>query len=214
MIYYLPSCNFTAAHKDDSMKIRAWMKEHGVTVAGCCRPTQKILKEGDLVLHNCTSCNLITSEASPQADQMSVYEYLLNEESFPWPDFHGEEITVQDCWRARNNMNEMKAVRECLKRMNMVPVELESNYEKTTFDGPFLYTPVSKGNLVIAPVTYGKIAEEITPLSKEEIAEKMKDWVRQYTTERIAVYCNACLRGLEMTEVRGVHLLSLMLDNL
>lgn len=214
MIYYLPSCNFTAAHKDDSMKIRAWMKEHGVTVAGCCRPTQNLLKEGDLVLHNCTSCNLITLEASPRADQMSVYEYLLNEASFPWPDFHGEEITVQDCWRARNNMNEMKAVRECLKRMNMVPVELENNYEKTAFDGPFLYTPVSQANLKIAPKTYGKIAEEITPLPKEDIAGIMKEWVKQYTTERTAVYCNACLRGIEMTDAKGVHLLSLMIENL
>ena len=68
--------------------------------------------------------------------------------------------------------------------------------------------------LLRGSVTFGGKKYYVSGYSKEEIAEKMKEWVKQYTTQRTAVYCNACLRGIEMTDAEGVHLLSLMLGNL
>ena len=94
-----------------------------------------VVDDGDTVLTNCSSCAIITDEMSPQADEMSIYEYLLADESFPWPDYHGEVVTVQDCYRAAHKPAVQKAVRECLNRMNMRPAELEENYERTRFDG-------------------------------------------------------------------------------
>lgn len=215
MIYYLPSCRFTAANPETSAKLKKYLKEvKNITIAGCCRPTQKLLKEGDLVLNNCTSCALITEEASPQADVTSLYEYLLGDESFPWPDYHGEAITVQDCWRAREHASEQHAIRECLRRMNMVPVELEENFEKTTFDGLFLLRPIAPGNLQIAPKTYGPMQDIVTPLPPEEQKARMEEWVKQYKTDRTVVYCNSCLQGVRLGGADGVHVLELMSANL
>lgn len=97
MVYYEPSCKVKAAHPDASAKIQQYLREHDVTVVGCCRPSQKLYKTGDTVLYNCTSCALIVKEASPQAQSMSLYEYLLQDETFPWHDCKGEHLTVQDC---------------------------------------------------------------------------------------------------------------------
>lgn len=215
-VFYLPSCNFKAAHPEVSEKLQAYLRNKPDTeIAGCCRVSQDLFHEGDTVLTNCVSCAIITDEVSPQANEMSLYEYLLQDPLFPWPDHHGEKITVQDCYRTVHKPQVQKAVRECLLRMNMVPVEIEENYEKTRFDGPFRYTKMPSGNLKIAPVFFNKLNDEyIEVLPAEEQERIMKEWVRQYQTERVVVYCNSCLNGVKMGGANGVHLLDLAAENL
>ena len=95
---------------------------------------------------------------------------------FPWPDFHGEAITVQDCWRARRNPGLMHAVRQCLQRMNIHPVEIEENFEKTTFDGMWRFSeaPIRR-NIGIAPKYFSEVRDhgiELLPPNEQE--ERMK----------------------------------------
>lgn len=216
MIYYLPSCRYKAAHVDSSKKIQRYLSQKpDLQIAGCCRVSQHLFQEGDTVLTNCTSCAVITDEASPQAKEITVYEYLLQDPSFVWPDYHGEEITVQDCFRSRHKPEMMRAVRECLKRMNMVPVELEENYEKTRFDGVFQFSNVSESNLKLAPKYFSKLQEEyIEVIPPEEQKERMTAWVSQYKTPRVVVYCNSCLKGVLLGGANGIHLLDLITRDL
>lgn len=215
-VYYLPSCKYKAAHKDVSEKIQKYLREKkGVQVAGCCRVSQNLFEEGDIVLTNCSSCTIITNEVSPQANEMSIYEYLLKDEDFVWPDYHGERITVQDCYREIDKPATQRAVRECLKKMNMVPVELEENFEKTKFDGTFRYTPISASNLKLAPKFFNKLNDEyieIIPADKQK--EEMEKQVSQYTTDRVVVYCNSCLQGVLLGGANGIHLLDLICRDL
>ena len=146
---------------------------------------------------------------------MSLWEYLLEDEAFPWPDYGGERITVQDCWRARKNAPLLDAVRECLRRMNMEPVELAENREKTEFDGVWRFQTFSPAQLNSAPKFFGEVqARYSTPLPEEEQVERMREWVKQYTTERVVTYCNACLRGVRMGGGNGVHLGALLAERL
>ena len=212
MIYYLPSCKYQAAHPDSSRKLQRWLCARGdIQIAGCCRTSQHLFQSGDVVLTNCTSCSAITREVSPAVKEMSIYEFLLRIPDFDWPDYQGEVITVQDCYRSRHDLQMMKAVRECLRRMNMVPVELEAHLEQTRFDGVFQFSGVSENNLTLAPDFFGKIqrdyVEEIPP---DEQVLRMKQWVSQYTTRRTAAYCNACLKGIQLGGAEGVHLLELI----
>ena len=215
-VFYLPSCNFKAAHPDVSSKIQAYLRNKPDTkICGCCRVSQNLFHEGDKVLVNCVSCAIITDEVSPQANEMTLYEYLLQDPLFPWPDHHGERITVQDCYRTIHKPQVQKAVRECLLRMNMVPVEIEENYEKTRFDGMFRYTKIPAGNLKIAPLYFNKLNDEFIEILPPEEQEKiMKEWVSQYQTERVVVYCNSCLIGVKAGGANGVHLLDLMTEAL
>ena len=212
MFVYLPSCNFTATCPQASK----WMKDYlaqkpDVKVAGCCRPTQKTLTADDTVLSICLTCSAITHEVSPQAGEESLWEYLLTDESFPWPDYHGEEMVIQDCWRARNKPAMQHAVRECMKRMNIVPIELEENFEKTRFDGVWLYNPVVQKNLDIAPEYFTHIRDnDVELLPPEEQKARMVEWAKQYGDHRVVTYCTACLKGTLLGGAKGVHLMQLM----
>lgn len=216
MIYYLPSCKYKAAHADSSRKIQRYLSgKPGLEIAGCCRVSQDLFREGDLVLTNCTSCAAITDEAAPQVREISLYEYLLEDPEFVWPDYHGEEITVQDCFRSRHKPEMMRAARECLKRMNLVPVEIKENLAHTRFDGIFQFSNVSESNLKLAPNYFSKIQEEyIEVISPDEQRERMAEWVRQYQTNRVVVYCNSCLKGVLLGGANGVHLLNLITRDL
>lgn len=223
MYYYLPSCQFTALLPDVSKKWKDWFAGPGhisgtgeeVTVTGCCRPTQKLLGEGDTVIALCQTCMAITREVSPKCRVVSLYEYILSLPDFPWPDLHGEEMTVQDCFRARNDRPQQLAVRECLRCMNIVPVELEENYEKTMFDGAWLMNPVAERNLSIAPVYFNDIRENYArPLPEEEQERLLAAHAAKYRTKRVLAYCNACLKGIKKGGADGVHLAQLLSENL
>ncbi len=216
MFVYLPSCNFTAACPDASRKIQAYLaRKPGVRVAGCCRAEVRRLEPQDTAITVCMTCAAIVEEAAPQAEQISLWSYLFSDEAFPWPDFHGEPMTLQDCWRARHRPELHRAVRRCMERMNLTVVELEEREAAAQFDGVWRYNPVAARNLAIAPDYFGQVRDHgIELLPPEEQARRMVDWARRYETKRVATYCNACLRGVRMGGADGVHLLELAVQAL
>lgn len=212
MYVYLPSCNFTAALPEISEKIKQYLAaKSDVKVVGCCRPAQKQLTSNDTVLSVCLTCSAITKEVHSAGSEMSLWEYIINDQDFPWPDFHGEEMTIQDCWRARNNSQMLDAVRICMTKMNLKPIEISENREKTQFDGIWRYNPVLKKNMDIAPNYFHKVAQTgLEIISPEEQTRRMRAWVGQYTTKRVATYCTACMKGVQLGGGNVVHLLELL----
>ncbi|HWS41836.1 MAG TPA: hypothetical protein VN421_01980 [Pseudoflavonifractor sp.] len=211
MYTYLPSCNFTAACPEASRKIQRYLNEKtDVRVAGCCRPAQVRLTGEDTVLTLCLACSAITREVSPQAGEMSIWAYLLEDAAFPWPDYGGEPMVLQDCWRARNKPELLSAVRRCMARMNITPVELLEHREKTEFDGVWRFNPMPQRNLDIAPVYFGEVRDHGLELIPEEVQKlRMEEWAKQYTTDRVVTYCPACLNGVRLGGANGVHLMEL-----
>ncbi len=61
-----------------------------------------------------------SSRTFPQIKSISVWEILDEDNDFPWPDYHDEAITVQDCWRTYDNRALQNAVRSILSRMNII----------------------------------------------------------------------------------------------
>ena len=103
-----------------------------------------------------------------------------------------------------------------MRRMNLEPVELEENYEKTQFDGVWRFNEASyKRNIGIAPVYFTEVRDHgVDLLPPEEQKRRMEEWAKQYTTERVLTYCNACLKGVQMGGAEGVHLMELLTANL
>ncbi|MBR3006827.1 MAG: hypothetical protein IKH68_09240 [Erysipelotrichaceae bacterium] len=56
--------------------------------------------------------------------------------------------------------------------------------------------------------------EYITVLPEEEQKKEMEKWVSQYTTKRVTVYCNSCLKGVQLGGADGVHILDLIARDL
>lgn len=213
-LIYLPSCNFTAAFPEVSKKIKNYLSTQGVTVGICCRPTQSKLTEDDQLITICFTCSIISEENNPNTPQMSLWEYLLTID-FDWPDYKGEEMIIQDCFRAKNKPEVYNAVRECMKRMNISIIELEENKDSCNYDGVWLYNPVIEKNMAIAPNYFKNIQENhLELLPKEEQVAKMKEHAKQYKDKKVVTYCTACYKGVILGGGNGVHLLELITKNM
>lgn len=214
MIYYLPSCKIKDLHKQESLIIQDYLRNKGVNILGCCRVQKHdIYNEDDTIINNCTSCAIITDENEPRANEITLYEYVLNDETFPWYNFNKEKITVQDCFRANHKPHAQKAIRECLKKMNFEIVELDENYDKCKFDGPFEYTKPSISNLNLAPKYFNYFKDNYyKEIPQEEIEERMIEHCKKYTTNRVVVYCNSCLKGVKMGHAKGIHMVDLIAE--
>ena len=214
MQYYFPSCKFTQMKPETSEKIKRFMETEGVRVVGCCRPGHKALSGwNDIAITVCETCSIIIGENRPAAKVISLYEWIDGLAGFPFPDYKGERITLQDCYRAKAKAAEKEAVRNVLRKMNMEVVELSGTEDELRFDGKFLFSPISAGNLALAPRRFAEIQKDITEKTAEEADAWLKEYCRRFQTKRVACYCNSCFAGLEQGLPEGkaaVHVAELL----
>ena len=210
MFVYFPSCKFTRACPETSKVIqRALRERYGMETDGCCRPGHKALAPGDTAVTVCHTCAAIIRENVPEAAQQNLVEFLAEEPDFPFPDLHGEEIALQDCWRVREQPALHRAARTVLEKMNARVVELPENRESASFCGTFRYSPLLPGNLDLAPRYFQRVQAQLELLPAEEQQRRLEEYCAALPANRTACYCNSCLTGLRQGGTRSVHLLEL-----
>ena len=161
MKYYFPSCKFTQMRPETSEKVKRFMDSKGVRVVGCCRPGHKALSGwNDIAITICETCSIIIGENRPAAKVISLYEFIDGLPDFPFPDYKGERITLQDCYRAKAKETEKAAVRSVLRKMNVEIVELSGTEEEINFDGSFLFGPMRPDNFTLAPLRFADFYEK------------------------------------------------------
>ena len=215
MKYYFPSCNFTRLRPETSERIKAFMAARGVRVVGCCRPGHRAVSGwNDTVITVCETCSIIIGENRPAAKVISLYEYIDSLTDFPFPDYKGGRVTLQDCYRAKAKDAEKAAVRSVLRKMNVEIVELPGTEEEINFDGSFLFSASMRpDNFTLAPRRFAEIEKDRKIKTPAEIDAWLKNYCRRFTTERVACYCNSCLSGLEQGLPEGktaVHVAELL----
>ena len=212
MYIYYPSCNFQKQFPDAAAKLRAYMKtQEDVKIAGCCHVTNQLPQAGDTIVYVCMSCMRVLAELRPDIPQLSLYEFLLTRTDFPWPQLGGEEITVQDCFRARGRHGLQDAARECLRRMGASIVEMEHNRDEEEFDGSFrLHAPYPQ-NMQEAPRYFAEyLPQYVTVLPESEWPERFAAQAARYATPRTVCYCTTCTRGARQGGANAVHLAELL----
>lgn len=237
---YIASCVFTRENPELSVKIQNYISEKfDIPVMRCCVPNYKLsvftdsmpewlqdkwsgmadyleFKSDQTMLYVCHNCSAIFQEVNPDIPILSLWEFILNyDDSFEYPDYNNEKITVQDCWRSYDNRKEQEAVRSLLDRMNFEVVELEDNYEKTDFCGKSLYEPAPVRNLKLAPDRFVENADgKFVPHTEEKKKELMLDYCNQVETDKIVAYCHYCVKGLKLGEKNAFHLAELLFNHL
>lgn len=234
-VYYIASCVFTSKYPELSNRIQEYFTNRfHAQVVRCCTPRYKLkkyeevmpeayrdawcelpdsglFKTGDAVYSICHNCTAILEEIHPEVEVKSIWEQILKDKDFQYPDYHGKEMVVQDCWRSYDKRSEQDAVRQILKNMNIHVIELPNNYEKTDFCGTTLYAPCVKRNEVMAPKRFVKNATgKFIPHSEEEQKQIMKEYCSQLPTQDIVTYCHYCQAGLELGGANAVHLAQLL----
>ena len=234
--YYIASCVFTAKYPELSFKIQKYVENRfSMPIVRCCFPKYKLkefeekmpagmLREawrclpdsaafqpGDTVYSLCHNCSNIIEEMHPSVRVKSLWELILEDEAFLFPDYSGMVVTVQDCWRARERQDEQNAVREILRKMNITYIESEQNRENTRYCGSSLLRPQPERNPKVAPRHYRIEAEGLfLPHTEEEQLARMKEYCSRFETETVLCYCHYCLEGLLQGGKDGRHIAELL----
>jgi len=236
--YYIASCVFTSKYPDLSRKVQRYIHERfGMQIVRCCVPKYALQQfsekmpgdyrgtwenipdcadflPGDTVYSLCHNCSAILEETKPSVNIKSIWELILSDGKFVYPDYHGETVYIQDCWRAKERTEEQDAVRELLRRMNFDIRELPENREKTDFCGVSLYRPAPVRNIEMAPHRFVENAKgKFIAHSKAEQESLMKEYCERFHGEKVASYCHYCLEGLLMGGANARHLASLLFEH-
>lgn len=160
----------------------------------------------------CHNCMAVFQETFPNIKVLSLYEFILEYvPEFPYPDYGGVRMTLQDCWRQYDNEAEQAAVREMLRRMHIEVVELQKNHADTTFCGVSTLRPAPPRNLVMAPHRFVDQAQGFfAPHTPEEQKAYMKEYCKQITTDAVVAYCHYCTQGFNLAEQKNYHLAELL----
>lgn len=192
MKYYIASCVFTEKHPALSDKIQAYARRRGMSVVRCCVPGYKVHEfearmhaayrgnwqalphcadfgPGDAVYSICHNCLNIIEETKSAVGVFSIWEAIAADPDFDFPNFHGRQAVLQDCWRSRKRPDEQEAVRSILDKMHVRWTEAPKAREQTDFCGNSLYRPQPPRNPRLAPTHY---APGILPANLNLIARK------------------------------------------
>ena len=233
--FYVASCVFTEEYPALSQKICEYLRGK-VPIIRCCvdkykisefeermpadyrefwrsiKHFEKFLPESTMI-SICHNCSAIFEERHPEIHRESIWELILSDEDFKYPNHDGEAITIQDCWRAKENDVEQAAVRELLRRMNFEVVELPENHAQTKFCGYTLYQPQPARNPALAPKRFRDGAKGLfQPHTDEQKRQLMQEHCAQITTEKVVAYCHYCLRGLKLGGAKAFHLAELLFE--
>lgn len=234
--YYIASCVFTSLFPQLSLKIQQYIKSsYQMPIVRCCFPNYRLkdfedkmpagvirdswaalpdcapFAAGDTVYSLCHNCSNIIEETHPDVKVKSLWELILEDKDFPFPDYTGMKVTVQDCWRAHERGTEQEAVRKLLEKMNIDYVEIPQNKENTRYCGSSLLRPQPPRNPKVAPRHYVTEAKGLfIPHTKEEQIRQMKEYCSNFKTETVVCYCHYCLEGLIEGEKDGRHIAQLL----
>lgn len=213
-LIYFPGCKYTAHSPINNDKIQNYLKKRfDMHITGCCSTSMSGVSDEDIAVYICPTCGAFLQEHSPQIKSISVWEILDEDSDFSWPNYHGEVIAVQDCWRAYDNRALQNAVRSILSRMNIVTEEIEASYDKADYCGISLLKPYSPRYERFAPMRFIENAgDKFIPHTEEEQRVLMQKHCAQFKTDKVVCYCTGCLEGLSIGGVNGIHLMDLVMN--
>lgn len=229
--YYIASCVFTSKYPKLSQRIQQYVqKNFEMPIVRCCIPQYKLkffeekmpgwyrkewqsladcagFQAGDTVYSLCHNCSAILEETRPEVNVRSLWELILSDKSFSYPDFQKQSIFVQDCWRSKDRAAEQEAVRGLLKKMNLQVREMPQNHGETDFCGISLYRPAPVRNLKLAPNRFVKNAVgKFYVYTPEEQTKIMTEYCQPFQGKKIVDYCHYCQEGLELGGADAIHL--------
>jgi hypothetical protein len=209
---FFPSCKVSAGFPAESRRIRRYLEERGgVSTWGCCRSSHGGLTAKDSVIVVCNNCAGITEEASAAESLIYAWEIIDRDPTFPFPDYGGEAMTVQDCWAAAERRSMQEAIRSLLRKMNVTVVEQEENYDKTRYHGTALLVPCVPSNAELMPRRYeGGHSPLFTPMSEAQQRVHLKKYTDKITTEKVVCTCKFCRDGINLGGKTGVHIIELL----
>ncbi len=206
MYIYYPSCNFNRAHPQTGRIVRSYFKDK-MEIAKCCLIDQREIQDEDIGIYICQNCR---TQIENKIKTKSIWEYFDELNDFTFPNYQGQIMQIQDCYRDRNHPEVHQSVRNLLKKMNIQVLEILENKAHSTFCGTLHYETKDPDLLqAIANYPDTKLSHLPESLQQKLMQEQVHKFDPNYP---IICDCNRCLKGIELGGGKGVHLLDLIMN--
>ena len=187
---YAPGCALVLYKPHLAEKLKLYIEEeYGAmeTLLTCCFKQQE-LKSGTCVVTPCSTCDKRYRSLYKDCSTVYFLEILAQSDSFPFPDYGGMEMSIQDTCSGRTDEKYLNTIRTLLKRMNIRLVEAERS---------------GKRGKCCGQVFYGKLAVE-------QVEEKMRERAEEMPREDVVVYCASCIQSMRIGGKRPRFILDLL----
>ena len=188
---YAPGCALMVYRPQLASQVLDWLRaELGGVVSEhlvCCQH-QPDLATPARIINTCAGCDKRYRELYAGVGTVSLWEVLAQSQSFPYRDYGGLEMAIQDACPTRSEGRVHTAVRQLLARMNIKVIEPAHSRAAALCCGDSFY-----GNL---PVT--------------QLKAQMRRRADQMPREDVAVYCVSCIKAMHIGGKRPRYLVDLL----
>ena len=153
----------------------------------CCRHDPH-LAPGTVVVKTWPGCDRRFRELYDGVSTISLWEVLAGDDRFPFPDYPGVEMSIQDACPTRSEERVHRAVRHLLSRMNIRVVEPE--WTRTH-------------SLCCGDTFFGVVPDA-------EVKARMRARAAEMPRPEVVVYCVSCVKAMHIGGRRPRYLVDLL----
>lgn len=189
-LYFNPGCALSIYKPDIEQRVLDYLNNnYGETELHkiCCHHNPNV-EDGSTVITMCSGCDRRFRSAYDGINTISLWEVLNQIDSFPYPDYHGIQMSVQDACPVRDKPQVHQAVRALLHKMNIEVVETENHGTRSVCCGDSFYPA----------------------LTKEQTNEMMKKRADEMPCGNVVVYCVSCIKSMYIGGKKPRHLADLL----
>ena len=185
---FAPGCALNRYKPGSIEKIRQFLLQRGLMdelFLTCCKESRGS-DERMTIIVCCPGCSHQFKVLYPNAVIVSLWKILLDTD-FPFPDYHGEKMSVHDSCRSRQRYSgEMQeSARALCRKMNNALSEPAHSRETTVCCGGCASDPEDRKRMARARAG-------------------------EFSEKNVVVYCTGCARSFSITDRSPRHLLDLL----
>jgi Fe-S oxidoreductase len=187
---FSPGCALMLYKPDLAEKVHVFLNENSgemETLLTCCHHDPQ-LNEPTEIINICPGCDKRFLNDYQNSQTVSLWEILADNDSFPFPDYHGRSMTILDACPTRDQERIHTAIRKVIRKMNISLVEPKNTRAKSICCGDSFYG--------LIPV--------------EKVKEQMKKRASEMPLEDVVVYCVSCIKSMHIGQKRPHYLVDLI----
>lgn len=187
---YAPGCALTVYKPHLAEKLKMYIEQiYGPvdTLHTCCFHTPE-LPPRSCIITPCTTCAQRYIRPYPDSSSVFFLSVLADSPDFPFPDYQGARMSIQDTCSARSEPEFLDTIRRLLQRMHITVVEPQSTGMRAKCCGQTFYGKLDTGKV-------------------EALMRKRAD---EMPCEEVVVYCASCIMSMTIGGKRPRYILDLL----
>lgn len=187
---FAPGCALTLYKPYHAEKLHRLLREHlgeMPRLDTCCRKIPPLCA-GSCVINVCPGCDRRYRTYYPDSTTVSLWEIIANSKWFPYPDYKGAKMSIQDACPTRSQPRVHEAIRMLLEKMNIEVVEPDRTRTSTICCGDALYPT--------------------RPLA--EVHAMMRNRAAAMPEKDVVVYCVSCIKSMAIGGSKPRYIVDLL----